>query len=138
MLGSAIKIIPTLWPFLLEIFGVKSKKTRGGTTRTPLYRVLLAATLLLGGLSFFSYDVTWRLYRENQELVIRVSENAGIVKESKARLEALEAELNALKKDHISSEREISAANAKLDFAIQERQRVEKELEKLKSQKSKK
>lgn len=133
MLGALIRILPTLWPFILEILGIKANKTRGGAKPSGVRRVLLFCLILFILLAGVVYDITWKLIVENQKLVISASENAAVVKESKMRLEVLEAELRVLKEDHIASEREIAAAKAKLDFAVIERQRLEVELKELRS-----
>lgn len=128
MLGALIRILPTLWPFLLEIIGFKSNKTRGGVTKSPARRAFMFSMLIYFIMAIAVYDITWRLYRENHHLVIQASEDAASAKHTNLKIVALEAELSELKRDHIVTERDLSAANAKLDFAIYERQRLEGEL----------
>lgn len=124
MTGLLFKLIPTLWPFLKEVFGGGNKRTRGGHKSTPVFRYIAIFTIIYLVSGVVVFDVIKTLYTANQGYLVTTATLKQSEVESKGRIQALEAENNTLKMINIAHERDLSAANAKAAFAESERVRL--------------
>lgn len=126
MVGLLFKLVPTLWPFLKEIFG-GDKRPRGGKQSSPVIRYFALFFIILAVAGAVSYDVIKTLYTANQSYLLEHATLKQAAKGDTSRIEALEAENAELKSANVSLGRDLSAANAKLDFLQAERSKQELE-----------
>lgn len=124
MLGLFIKLVPTLWPFIREIFA-GDKRPRGGKQSSPVLKYFALFLIILALAGAVSYDVIKTLYTANQGYMLENAKLAQGARTDADRIKALEAENATVKEANVSLGRDLSAANAKLDFLQNEDHRRE-------------
>jgi len=122
MVSLLIKLVPTLWPFLKELFGGNGRP-RGGKQKSPVFKYIAIFLIIIAIAGAVSYDVIKTLYTANQGYMLEHASLKQGARMDSERIKALEAENAEIKKANVALGRDLSAANAKLDFLQPEDQR---------------
>lgn len=115
MLMAIIKIIPTIFPFLKELF-TSSKRNRGGGPPKKTARVVVGCIIIVVVTLAVTYDFTVSVYRENHDLKVTIEQFDTKTKSMERTISSLERTIEKHENRDLIQEREISELLGRLSY----------------------
>lgn len=115
MFMAILKIIPTILPFLKELF-TSSKRNRGGGPPKKTTRVVVIAAILVLITIAITYDVTVSVYHENRNLKVKIEQFDNTYRDMERTINKLEREIEKHENRDLIQEREISELRGRLSY----------------------